>query len=64
MDPVARVKLDEKHFAALVRGGNVKTNNVEIILADIGFEQMRLAIFDAKENPDNHYEDYDDGTSS
>lgn len=63
MDAV-KIRLDEKHFAALVRGGTVKTQGVELFLADIGFTVMEEAIDTAKYNPDCHYQEYDDGTSS
>jgi hypothetical protein len=39
------IKLDEEDFKCLVRGGVLKIgDNIEMILADIGFDQMHYSL--------------------
>jgi hypothetical protein len=39
-----RVRLDEKDFITLIKGGEVEQDGVKIILADIGYDRMMSII--------------------
>lgn len=52
------IKLDEKDFTCLVRGGVLTVNdNLQLLLSDIGFEAMWKAI-DLAERGINIYKEY------
>ncbi len=44
MENPIRIRLSESDFKTLVSGGIVKQDGVEIILQDIGFDQMRKSV--------------------
>jgi len=47
-NPERYIRLDEKDFACLVRGGIVHCGNIHILLKDIGLIQMDIAIANAE----------------
>jgi hypothetical protein len=58
-----RIRLDEEHYKALVRGGEVTlVDGTKIILADIGFGLMRDHIASAEAGIDIH-KGYEEKTS-
>ncbi len=55
------IALDEQDFACLVRGGVLHVGDIKIILKDIGYIQMDIAIANAEAGIDVYKDHVKDG---